>query len=476
MYAPTPYDMPYMGDVRRLVVDNNKDSLSFQSTLSIPDISGDLRRRTIPITSIDGFNFSLVIYPAGNPNLVMPNPGVSVYLKCQPVAKLLISWECCCDFTLTLLSKEKKDIFWRSSLAEHRFMSTINTWGIHCMVSATDLSGYVDKTDDSISIRVSAVLKKIRVVVVCGGKDHVGPGFMKDGVEYCLPYSMTLYCLRQRIGWGDKKLWLFTQAWPSDVFAPAVCLDTFSPSATIGSILTPFTNGLSTARIWIDSDNDNTQPDRTMVHVKRVGYDGLIRMVGSMYMATDFDELRFTHGNDLYYFIECAPPLCVRPLDAPLQHGQVIVTSMMGIKEVRSIFQRAYLEKTRLATGLLKKLTLTISEVVSAYEAMGGPGVRAFNLYRFKMNEDPVKTMAYILSGRHVGYCCDGCGKTDFMGPRYHCDTCDDYDLCSSCHDHKKDSWSFRYQLTPNNQFVRIQNKDDPHTIHHTMTTVTPLS
>lgn len=33
----------------------------------------------------------------------------------------------------------------------------------------------------------------------------------------------------------------------------------------------------------------------------------------------------------------------------------------------------------------------------------------------------------------HLGFTCDNCGKADFVGIRYHCPVCADYDLCALC-------------------------------------------
>ena len=42
-------------------------------------------------------------------------------------------------------------------------------------------------------------------------------------------------------------------------------------------------------------------------------------------------------------------------------------------------------------------------------------------------------TLEYAAIGRHLGFCCDRCGATDFTGPRYKCSVCVDYDLCQAC-------------------------------------------
>ncbi|CAJ1455806.1 unnamed protein product, partial [Effrenium voratum] len=52
---------------------------------------------------------------------------------------------------------------------------------------------------------------------------------------------------------------------------------------------------------------------------------------------------------------------------------------------------------------------------------------------------------------RHFGVICDGCSERDFQGTRYRCTSCQDYDLCSSCH-------AQRSQLHPDHSFEAIQS------------------
>jgi len=37
------------------------------------------------------------------------------------------------------------------------------------------------------------------------------------------------------------------------------------------------------------------------------------------------------------------------------------------------------------------------------------------------------------ISGKHVGYRCDGCDADEFTGIRFHCTECDNFDLCPHC-------------------------------------------
>lgn len=59
---------------------------------------------------------------------------------------------------------------------------------------------------------------------------------------------------------------------------------------------------------------------------------------------------------------------------------------------------------------------------------------RIRNAFYERRHKDARETLEYAIVGRHLGFCCDLCGKTDFAGRRYKCTQCFDYDLCSDCH------------------------------------------
>mmetsp|Transcript_47279 Transcript_47279/g.132031 ORF Transcript_47279/g.132031 Transcript_47279/m.132031 type:complete len:328 (-) Transcript_47279:123-1106(-) len=54
------------------------------------------------------------------------------------------------------------------------------------------------------------------------------------------------------------------------------------------------------------------------------------------------------------------------------------------------------------------------------------------------------------LPPRHIGVTCDGCHARDFVGVRYRCLQCRDFDLCTTCH-------SRRAELHPEHEFEEIR-------------------
>ncbi|GMF10539.1 unnamed protein product [Phytophthora lilii] len=74
----------------------------------------------------------------------------------------------------------------------------------------------------------------------------------------------------------------------------------------------------------------------------------------------------------------------------------------------------------------------TLEHVETLAEKLDIPKFRVRSAFR-KCHEDALATLRYIMEGRHLGFICDSCGKTDFTGARFNCAVCSDYDLCAAC-------------------------------------------
>jgi len=77
--------------------------------------------------------------------------------------------------------------------------------------------------------------------------------------------------------------------------------------------------------------------------------------------------------------------------------------------------------------------TLKLEDVVNLFERFGYQSFRVRNVYYQHKHMNARQTLEYVIQGRHLGFCCDRCGATDFTGPRYKCMACYDYDLCCNC-------------------------------------------
>jgi hypothetical protein len=77
--------------------------------------------------------------------------------------------------------------------------------------------------------------------------------------------------------------------------------------------------------------------------------------------------------------------------------------------------------------------TLKLEDVVNLFERFGYQSFRVRNVYYQHKHMNARQTLEYVIQGRHLGFCCDRCGVTDFTGPRYKCMACYDYDLCCNC-------------------------------------------
>eukprot|EP00752_Nemacystus_decipiens_P006037 g5450.t1 len=76
---------------------------------------------------------------------------------------------------------------------------------------------------------------------------------------------------------------------------------------------------------------------------------------------------------------------------------------------------------------------IKLAEVVEICESLGYQGFRARIAHDQQRHVNARETLEYVAKGKHLAFICDSCGTQDFTGPRYHCLSCPDYDLCEKC-------------------------------------------
>jgi hypothetical protein len=102
-----------------------------------------------------------------------------------------------------------------------------------------------------------------------------------------------------------------------------------------------------------------------------------------------------------------------------------------------------------LVPSMPKHATLKLEHVVNLFERFGYQSFRVRNVYYQHKHMNARQTLEYVIQGRHLGFCCDRCGATDFTGPRFKCLSCYDYGTYISCA-----SPSFSFSMHPSSVYT----------------------
>lgn len=451
--------IPYMGDWRDLVIDQNKRNRSGTLTVQFPNMSTNLLRRTDGHIEIDGYRFSLIVDPMGNPIVVHAQPAISVYLKCEPPVHEW-NFECCCRFKLLLVGKKRNRVWMSSSLPNDSFSNARNTWGVHQFIEREKFmnpdNGFIQ--DDTMTIRAHIQILMMDVVVVRNHEGHVGIGFPLDGEVFAIRQNTTLKAFKKLI--GETNLWAFTQPHCWDVYSPRIAL--CDEDATMHSLLSRYMmNGLCTARVWA-----NDIAKEKYIHVKIADNDTM-RLIQTVSVSRLQDML--THDTELHKEYSAYRMLEKTTTD-DLINGDIAVICRRDI-DIRHVYLCHLRNQTRLI-HLLNRMTVRLKDIVLLYEKCGGQGFRIVNTYFKKTNQDSIQTLRYI-SDRHLGFCCDGCGEYDFRGMRYSCTVCYDFDLCSKCQQNNPIQRHRYIWDTSKKRYKRIW--DGNHSPAHEMSAIPPV-
>ena len=359
----------YGGDWRMLVADYNRRNRSMVFTSRFARMSTDTTRRRSSSIIMNDFSFHVIVDPVGNPNIQFGEPVLSAYLACMPTGSAERDWECCCQFSLTLVKKKGRNRTWHSTLPEHRFSADgVFTWGVHELITHTEMAGFV--VNDTIDIRVRLRMLYMRVRLI-----------RADGTT-----SITDIFRSTRLGKLRRMMGCASSLW-------VVC-------------------GASEPPLLLDDE------DASVYH-----------MACSM-MVDGLDEVTVQEGGT-------APELPIQRSDR-------------------------------------NERFLRLDDIVDFVWRSGGDPRRIAEVFLYRLHEDPVEAFRYVMAGRNIDYCCDQCGTPDFIGLRYHCHVCDNYDLCESCA-HSTRILPHRYSAgLIQGRFYRIRGFHE-HTREHKLMVYEPL-
>jgi hypothetical protein len=119
----------------------------------------------------------------------------------------------------------------------------------------------------------------------------------------------------------------------------------------------------------------------------------------------------------------------------PLPHGSVLLLleedHIPGAMKFYGSARKVALQNYQ---KLLDRSQQKILDFQDLYHPLYFLGYHKERIRSVLKNFDSVnEALRFIQEERHLAYCCDRCGISDFRGARYHCEECDDFDLCERC-------------------------------------------
>lgn len=391
----------YLGDWCHLVEDENRKDPTIIYEYIMLNFKERRGMQTSPIIQKNQHQFYLILDPTGvHSHIENDDPGLSIYLYSESVE------ECSCHIRFTILPPPvcgKKDpiaaITW--SCFKHYHLNMMNSWGVHRIANHQQLLPLI-WPDGSLHIetRIKLLEYRLRILSSTHGEAREQSVMLKTNLYKLLKKERIWICdnnIPYRIlseeedlqKWIDYRniitIWIEEAPW-----TPLPCLPIM--------IRCPWTRILSFPEI-MPSPEEVVQELRCGVLVP---WDGRI------------------HSND-----------CNMP--------KILVRKEPGLFSLYRNERRRH-----------QKLALAIAPSIRMdwfLEVFGKCGYAQWHIYHVFMQRKSLSAaIEYLREERHIGYCCDGCGRMDFTGMRHKCTVCHDYDLCEECRSHAS-PFPYRYSL-----------------------------
>ena len=512
----------YKGSWKSCYLDNNKKAQRIDIKMAISNFTNRGSERLISETfSIGEHSFCLWVFPKGNPHEVdYSGRALSVYLVLTNIDQRPSNWQTCAVFTLNVENflNSAKSLEWNSCLSDNRFNEHMFNWGVHSLGMLEDLknpeNGFLKNDTLHLSASVRLMTISVRLLRERNFKEHHGFGLvnLSDGIDFEVPFCVSMTELLTKLSeFGlvteNVRIWCFNQPVASgQSLRPRKMLtqSSFTPLVSsrepmFGKLLSDGVDidAYSFCQIYVedtlvDDAPLNEKPTNDEAHhagyifvkmldefTKSLDYVGRIYYSESL-LASDLYEItaKFLNIDCLVMTKEEMPPnvsqFVVPNNRVPLQEFSIAAADIV-------IFEKKHdkpLQVPTVQTTILKGLydgarkmlnqrhtTLKLGDIEELAEKLDIPKFRVRSAFR-KCDGDAEKTLAYIMEGRHLGFICDSCGETDFQGARFHCKSCNDYDLCSVCESTLKKvshryaniegKWQRLYDFTDHNSMHRM--------------------
>jgi hypothetical protein len=301
-----------------------------------------------------------------------------------------------------------------------------------------------------------------------------GPGLWgaltDDPIEFSVPWTTTVEDLREDLG--------VTTVRP--LVPPRVDANPVPRRVGDLSLLQHYANGAGLVRVWTV---DATVPGPFVLFVKKLcPVTRTLATVRSLWFNYSMTPRRLMaeafHDETLEAVIEprhCAcEPLVLRDSDdlSALDGHCLIVYPRGMIDDVLRIIATWNTVTKSAIASMVRRRYLSFYRVVPALERLGYNGERVMAAYKRMGYPSAGDMLSFLRPGRHLDYCCDACGIEDFVGTRYTCVVCADYDLCRACRDATPTHHGWRYAYVPGVTWDSRRWQKIPgslHTVEHDM-------
>lgn len=177
--------------------------------------------------------------------------------------------------------------------------------------------------------------------------------------------------------------------------------------------------------------------------IGKFGWSTMTKMSTMMLCKRAAEILRCSWINLEVYREEAPPRLLSGPIPVSDAQSDILKASDIVIFAVKttskdntlqSVMEELLWSHYEYAAKLLSKGNSypNLRDIEEAMQFFQIPRYCVRNVFH-KCDQNARRTLEYIMEGRQLGFACDKCEEIDFLGSRFNCLECSDYDECQAC-------------------------------------------